>query len=400
MLKALACLQTVIGIHSISPAIYSQGDFEQIQKSAMDLAKDVLEKGDTFGVRARRVGEHTFSSNDIAKTVGSNIIKELGDALGLKVDLGEPDKWIHINVRDKNIFVYSNSIQTPWEGNPIENFSEGAILLSQGVMSEFVSAMLLMKRGVHILPIVLTRNPAKNDLIRKILNHLKQYLPIRSFYYFKLNINDFEERITQFTANYEYRPLEFLVRRKFQLRLGEWMVEYHKKLFELIESQQKIDWNSNIASYMSNKQRKSYNGQRRKLNEYVSIVEGNYPISYYTPLIPVYEQIESSKIPIFRAAIALTKDEIKEKFAKLAILTEKEQDLIQDYPEIDEIHGSDLRLPPFTCEQRDDVPISISSNFDVFWRELEKYLESMMKDLNLYSEPTLLSLESLELIQL
>ena len=120
MKKAIACVNTVLGVHSISPPIFTQGDFEEIQDSALKLAKDSLSSGNTFGVRARRIGQHTFSSNDIAKTAGARIIDELGESLHLKVNLSQPDKWIHINVRDKNIFVYSESINTPWAGNPIE----------------------------------------------------------------------------------------------------------------------------------------------------------------------------------------------------------------------------------------------------------------------------------------
>ncbi len=302
MKKAIACVKTVLGVHSISPAIYVQGDFEVIQDTALNLARDSLSDGNTFGVRARRIGEHSFSSNEIAKTAGARIIKELGDSLHLKVDLSQPDKWIHINLRDKNIFVYSESINTPWSGNPIESSTEGGILLSRGHLSEFVSAMLLMKRGVHILPVVFSENPSKDELIHSILKKLKQYIPIRSFYYLKVSTHRFQKRLRDLSERFDYPPLDYLLNRKFQLLIGSWLIENHKTLFEKFETTHRLDWNSNIASYLSNKQQKSRPGKPRKLIDYVSIVEGNYPFSYYSNIVPFFKNIESSPIPILSSS--------------------------------------------------------------------------------------------------
>lgn len=393
--KAINSVKTVLGVYSISPAIFAQGDFEEIQKTSLTLAKDILSKGNTFGIRARRIGKHSFSSNDIAKTAGAEIIKELGETLNLKVNLSQPDIWIHINVRDKNIFVYSDSINTPWQGNPIETFSEGGVLLSRGHISEFVSAMLLMKRGVHILPIVFSENPSKDEILHVIFKNLKQYLPIRSFYYFKLKTHKFQKRIAELSQEYDYPPLDYLLNRKFQLLLGSWFVQNHKMIIENLESTIRLDWNSNIASYLSNKQQKSRPGKPRKLIDYVSIVEGNYPFSYYSTEIPFFKNIESSSIPIFRAAIPFTQDEIIEKFKKLVSLDENKMEMLSDYPEIDESHPKSELNYPFNPQLRDSIPNSITSNFDEFWTKILHELESMLKDLYAHDP-----IESLELVEI
>ncbi|MHA1453039.1 MAG: THUMP domain-containing protein [Promethearchaeota archaeon] len=395
MKKAINCVKTVLGVHSISPSIFAQGEFEEIQQTALELAKDSLSKGNTFGVRARRIGKHSFSSNDIAKTAGARIIEELGESLSLKVNLSSPDKWIHINVRDKNIFVYSDSINTPWAGNPIETFTEGGVLLSRGHLSEFVSAMLLMKRGVHILPVVFSENSSKDEIIHDILKNLKQYLPIRSYYYFKLDIHNFQSRIAEISEEFNYPPLEYLLNRKFQLLLGTWFVENHKAIFEKFEDTRRIDWNSNIASYLSNKQQKSRPGKPRKLINYVSIVEGNYPFSYYSSKFPFFRNIESSHIPIFRAAVAFSSFEILEKFKNLVSLDENQTNQLLDYPEIDEPLPSSEKNYPFNPQLRDSIPNSISTNFDEFWMNITQELESLLNDL--YSKDPI---ESLELVEI
>ncbi len=401
MESAISSLQTVLGVHSISPAIFAQGGFEEIQETALKLADEFLTQNNSFGVRVRRIGQHSFSSNEIAKTVGSQIMKEFGDSRNLSVNLSQPDKWIHINVRDNNIFVYSESIETPWGGNPIETFSGGSVLLSRGLISEFVSAMLLMKRGVYILPLVYAYDAVKTEKIHTVFTQFKQYLPVRSFYYFRIEMKEVQTRIQELTIRYQYPPLEYFLTRKFQILLGTWVVKNHEKLFELLESKERIDWSSNIASYLSSKQQKSQrSGLRRKLIEYLSVVEGNYPFVYYPSNFPVLKDIESSSIPIFRAAVSFTQSEINEKFKKISASNEKLFDFFSDYPELDNNTEANRKLLPFPLKSIINVPEKIVTNFDEIWFSLCQEIELILKDHGLYGEPTLRSIESLELIQI
>ena len=84
--------------------------------------------------------------------------QEMGSDLNLKVNLSQPDKWIHVHIRDKNIFVYSESIETKWGGNPLESSSTGGCALIDGHMSDFVSTMMVMRRGMHIFPVIFSDN--------------------------------------------------------------------------------------------------------------------------------------------------------------------------------------------------------------------------------------------------
>ena len=401
MKRAIQTLQKVLGVHSISPAIFAQGDLAEIQQTALDLARDVLKEGNTFGVRARRIGQHSFSSNEIAKSTGSQILEDLGESLKLSVNLSKPDAWIHINVRDKNIFVYAESIQAPWQGNPIESFTAGGVLHINGHVSEFVSAMLAMRRGTFILPLLITEDQSKDEMIHDILSRFKEFLPIRSFYYFKLNVCKFYSKISNIAEKHNYPPLEYLMKRKLQILLGTWIVNYHKPLFELLESQQRIDWNSNIASYLSNKQQKSKRmGPRRKFVDYITLIEGNHPFSYYSPKLPLMQHIESSSIPILRAAIGFDSKKIKEKFCNIyANFTDYAENLT-DPPEMSMSSNQTKNMYPFNPFDRDTVPDTILENFEAFWNSIEQELEALLKDIGLLGDPTLRSTEILELVQI
>ncbi|MBN2155950.1 MAG: hypothetical protein JW776_07900 [Candidatus Lokiarchaeota archaeon] len=404
---AIETLKKVFGIHSISPSIYEQGDFQDVQRIALVLARKILCENSTFGIRARRTGDHSFSSGDLANSIGARIIEELGERLKLKVNLSNPDTWIHINVRDKNIFVYTESIDTPWEGNPLEPFASGGISLISGHISEFVSTMLTMRRGMHILPIIFSENPTKDVSIHTILQKIKEYLPIRSLYYFKLDMESILARFKDLAEQFHYFPLQYILYRRFRILLGEWMVNNSKSLFELLDAMHRLDWKSNIASYISSKQQKSQNAaKRRKFIEYVAIIEGNFPFSYYSQKIPLFNRIESSRIPIFRGAIGLSQDENWNKFQQISGDIEDHSEILYDYPEIstskDGVTTSTGNIShyPFNPHVRDDLPDEVIQHFEKIWIRMGNELNQILKDLDLYGEPSIGSTKRLKLVQL
>jgi len=400
MEKAIQSLSKILGIHSISPAIFIQGGFEEIQQTAMNLARKVLSKENTFGIRVRRVGQHPFSSNDIARVIGANIMEEMGSVLNLSVNLTNPDIWIYVTVRDTNIFIYSNSINTKWGGNPLEKHSSGALLLSTGLVSDFVSAMLCMRRGIHILPVIFSESDSIDMKIHEILSKFKEYLPIRSFYYLKLDVKSIHKAIKKLARKYDYHPLEYFLRRKAQILIGSWLVENHQSLFEILESLQKLDWNSNIAYYSPTIQENPESKKRRRFINYIALIEGNYPLSYYPSTIPLMQYIESSAIPIFRAAISFSSAQVIDRFQKIDPTIESFAKSLNIYPEIDEsINISNLNYP-FDLSTRDLIPNTLLTNFDILWKEILQDLETILKDHGLLGKPTIQSVENLVLFQI
>ncbi len=79
---------------------------EDIYKSIKRLDFYFL-KGKTFAVRSLRVGEHDFTSIDVARVAGQAIIDSYMESYGerLKVNLNEPDVIIRVDVVNNEFFV-------------------------------------------------------------------------------------------------------------------------------------------------------------------------------------------------------------------------------------------------------------------------------------------------------
>ena len=75
--NAIVVLKKVFGIFSISPALRTSNKINNISERVMEIAKEILEKGDTFALRVRRSGNHDYTSIDVARIIGKKIIEEL-----------------------------------------------------------------------------------------------------------------------------------------------------------------------------------------------------------------------------------------------------------------------------------------------------------------------------------
>lgn len=153
-------LTRVFGISSVSPAIKTTSDKPEIMKATIEVAGSVAKKGDSFAVRCNRVGVHSYSSMDICKEAGEQILQKLKDR-HLHVDLTDPQHTIGIEVWDKEAYVYSENVQGPG-GFPLGSQGKVVCLLSGGIDSP-VACWLAMKRGCPITPIYLDNTPLSDE---------------------------------------------------------------------------------------------------------------------------------------------------------------------------------------------------------------------------------------------
>ena len=144
--RAKSILVRVFGIVSISPATETHGDLESIKAlAAQEAASAGLGPGVTFAVRARRVGTHPFTSQDLAKEVGGAIL----DAHPrVKVNLGAPQVEIHVEVRENRGFVFREFWPGPG-GLPLG--SQGRALALVHGEAGMVAAWMAMKRGCRVV---------------------------------------------------------------------------------------------------------------------------------------------------------------------------------------------------------------------------------------------------------
>jgi len=150
----------VFGIVSTSVAVKTTSEKKEIIKEGTKLAKKIIKKSDTFAVNARRTGEQDYTSQDIEIALGAAIVK----ATGAKVKLKGPDRTVHVEVRDRDAYIF-DSIIDGVGGLPLGSQGKVVVLLSGGIDSP-VAAWMMMKRGVEIVCVHMDNSRLFGDFSR------------------------------------------------------------------------------------------------------------------------------------------------------------------------------------------------------------------------------------------
>ncbi|MFB6122169.1 MAG: tRNA sulfurtransferase [Haloferacaceae archaeon] len=128
----------------------------EVTPATVDAVCDALERAaashgeGTFAVRVNRVGEasdHDFSSRDL-EAAGGRVVGEL---TGAAVDLDDPDRTYHVEVRNDRAYVSGTTYEGPG-GLPLGTQDPVAALVSGGHDSP-VAAWELMRRGAPVIPV-------------------------------------------------------------------------------------------------------------------------------------------------------------------------------------------------------------------------------------------------------
>lgn len=164
-------LNRVFGIVSYSPVYETITDKKNISQLIEQLITDSIkqEKFDpekqTFAVKCRRVGEHDFSSQEMAGYVGSVIVK----LTNAKVNLSNPDFTVYIEVRDEKTYVYFEKIKG-LGGLPVGSQGRVVCLISGGIDSP-VAAFQMLKRGCSITLLHCDNTPYGEGTVDKVLKN-------------------------------------------------------------------------------------------------------------------------------------------------------------------------------------------------------------------------------------
>jgi thiamine biosynthesis protein ThiI len=133
-------------------------------------------KAKTFAIKMKRVGIHTFSSNDKAIEYGNLLRNEFPH---LKVNLAHPDMEIHIEIRANEVYLYDNVIKAVG-GLPLGVEGTLVALVSGGIDSP-VAAWMMMKRGCRIIPIFVALDTFLDETTiakaKRVVEMLAQYQP-------------------------------------------------------------------------------------------------------------------------------------------------------------------------------------------------------------------------------
>ncbi|MDD1763193.1 MAG: THUMP domain-containing protein, partial [Methanobacteriaceae archaeon] len=142
-------LSKTFGVVSFSPAVVTETDFDTLKQRLTLYTRKLVEEGvfsgeDSFAIRCRRVGQHSFTSQELAAFAGSVVYKVTES----RVDLTRPDFEIFLEVREDKTYIFHQKIPGPG-GLPIGTQGRLVALLSTGIDSP-VACYLMMKRGCSI----------------------------------------------------------------------------------------------------------------------------------------------------------------------------------------------------------------------------------------------------------
>ena len=140
-------MKKVFGIASISVAEECTSDMDDICRAAAEYSVGRLEKGQSFAVKARREGQHPYTSMDVGREAGSAIFERNEDK-GVKVDLTNPEKIFYIEVRNSKAYIFDSYIDCPG-GLPLG--SQGRVFADISDRRGMVSAWMMMKRGCRTM---------------------------------------------------------------------------------------------------------------------------------------------------------------------------------------------------------------------------------------------------------
>lgn len=146
---ALDRIRSVFGVVSVSPAASVELSLEAAREKAAALVEERLKSAAgplRFKVETKRSNKRfPLTSLEMNARLGSFLLRRFPL---LEVDVHRPDFVLHVEVREKAIYLYTEILAGPG-GLPVGSSSTGLLLLSGGIDSP-VAGWLAMKRGIRV----------------------------------------------------------------------------------------------------------------------------------------------------------------------------------------------------------------------------------------------------------
>ncbi len=144
--RAAPLVARVFGVTSVSVVHEVPTVRAEITRELLDLAAPRLRPGASFAVRARRTGQHPFSSQELARDLGGDLLDRFAP-LGLRVDLEQPDVELFVEVRGPRTYLYFD--RTPGPGGLPLGVAGHLVAYVDGSRAA-LGAWLMMKRGCRV----------------------------------------------------------------------------------------------------------------------------------------------------------------------------------------------------------------------------------------------------------
>jgi tRNA uracil 4-sulfurtransferase len=144
--RAIHLVSRVFGVTSVSIVHEIPTDRAAITGRLLELAAPRLFPGARFAIRARRTGQHPFTSQELGRDLGGDILDRFS-TLGLKVDLEDPEVELFVEVRGPRTYLYFDRLPGPG-GLPLG--VAGRLVALVDSPRGALGAYLMMKRGCRV----------------------------------------------------------------------------------------------------------------------------------------------------------------------------------------------------------------------------------------------------------
>ena len=223
--EAVAALTKVFGIAWICPVTQMEpAGFEELKKQVVQFMRETYfsentQASYTFKVNCRRAEKsYPMTSMEINMEIGEILLEKFP---GLKVDVHHPDIMLNIEIRPKDINLYSVAVEG-LNGMPVGSSGKAMLLLSGGIDSP-VAGYLVSKRGVSLDAVYFHAPPYTSERAKQkvvdLAGIISRYAgPIRLHV---VNFTDIQMKI------YETCPHEELtiIMRRFMMRIAQDLAE-------------------------------------------------------------------------------------------------------------------------------------------------------------------------------
>ncbi len=166
-------IHEIFGIHKYHIAYVTNSDLDSIKNELIKTLKDQNFK--TFKVETKR-SDKSFpkTSMELSKIFGGIVLKNKDN---IKVDVNNPEVIIHVEIREKNTYIYYNEFNG-LGGYPSGIQGKGLLMLSGGIDSP-VAGFLAMKRGIKVDAVYFEAIPHTSlearEKVITLVNKLKVY---------------------------------------------------------------------------------------------------------------------------------------------------------------------------------------------------------------------------------
>ena len=166
MSRSVVSASRVFGVATVIQAVETSTERDAIVDQAVCIGIQRIKPGSSFAIRARRLGDHEFTSKELENIIGTRILEAVGRRA--IVNLRKPDTTVYVEVKEDCTYVYTERIEGP--GGLPYGCQGSVVSLFSGSPNSCVSTWLLMKRGARIIPMYFEEgsddDTAKDSAIR------------------------------------------------------------------------------------------------------------------------------------------------------------------------------------------------------------------------------------------